>query len=236
VPAHQQARHRLRFLLASLAVLQEIRILNDKQLEQQLRRGIEAMSLEVSDQQQALLMDYLRLLEKWNKAFNLTAVRDPAQMVDRHLLDSLSILPYIKGPNCIDVGSGGGLPGIPVAIVRPDLNITLMDSNGKKSRFQFQAVTALKLTNVTVVNKRVEQYQPEQLFDQVMSRAFSSLQDMMHWTLHLGTENAEWLAMKGVYPEDELQHLPEGVTCKTVHRLDVAGADGERHLALLQRG
>ncbi|SEF82655.1 16S rRNA (guanine(527)-N(7))-methyltransferase RsmG [Oceanospirillum linum] len=209
--------------------------MNDNALDNQLRRGIEAMGLDISDQQQGLLMDYLRLLEKWNKAFNLTAVRDPAQMVDRHLLDSLSILPYIKGPNCIDVGSGGGLPGIPVAIVRPDLKMTLMDSNGKKSRFQFQAVTALKLDNVTVVNKRVEQYQPEQLFDQVMSRAFSSLQDMMQWTLQLGNQNAEWLAMKGVYPEDELNNLPEGVVCKEVHRLDVPGSDGERHLALLQR-
>lgn len=209
--------------------------MNELQLAQQLRQGIAAMGLEISDDKQSQLMDYLRLLEKWNKAFNLTAVRDPAQMVDRHLLDSLSILPFIKGSNCIDVGSGGGLPGIPVAIVRPDLQITLMDSNGKKSRFQFQAVTALKLDNVTVVNKRVEQYQPDQRFDQVMSRAFSSLEDMMNWTLALGTEDAEWLAMKGVYPEEELQHLPAGVVCHKVHRLEVPGSDGERHLAVLSR-
>ena len=209
--------------------------MNEQQLAQQLHRGIDAMGLEISDEKQALLMDYLRLLEKWNKAFNLTAVRDPAQMVDRHLLDSLSILPYIKGPNCIDVGSGGGLPGIPVAIVRPDLNITLMDSNGKKSRFQFQAVTALKLSNVTVVNKRVEEYQPEQLFDQVMSRAFSSLEDMMRWTRDLGTEDAEWLAMKGVYPEEELQQMPDDFVCTQVYPLEVPGSDGERHLALIKR-
>jgi len=204
-------------------------------LEQQLAQGITAMGLDISEQQQAALMDYLRLLEKWNKAFNLTAVRDPAEMVSRHLLDSLSILPYVKGPRCIDVGSGGGLPGIPLAIVRPDLEITLLDSNGKKSRFQFQAVTALKLNNVQVENKRVEQYQPEQRFDQIISRAFSSMEDMVNWTLHFADQDTQWLAMKGVYPEDELAALPGDILCPAVHVLNVPGTDGERHLVELKR-
>ncbi|MBB1488340.1 16S rRNA (guanine(527)-N(7))-methyltransferase RsmG [Oceanospirillum sediminis] len=204
-------------------------------LEQQLAQGITVMGLDISEQQQAALMDYLRLLEKWNKAFNLTAVRDPAEMVSRHLLDSLSILPYVQGPRCIDVGSGGGLPGIPLAIVRPDLEITLLDSNGKKSRFQFQAVTALKLNNVQVENKRVEQYQPEQRFDQIISRAFSSMEDMVNWTLHFADQDTQWLAMKGVYPEDELAVLPDDILCQAVHVLSVPGTDGERHLVELKR-
>ena len=204
-------------------------------LERQLAQGIEQMGLSVTVAQQALLMDYLRLMEKWNKAINLTAVRDPAEMVTKHLLDSLSILPYVQAERCIDVGSGGGLPGIPLAIVRPDLAVTLLDSNGKKSRFQFQAATALKLSNITVVNKRVEQFQPEQLFDQIISRAFSSIEDMVHWTEHLGAEKAQWLAMKGVYPEAELAALPASLTCSAVHHLAVPGSDGERHLVVLER-
>lgn len=204
-------------------------------LERQLAQGIEQMGLTISAAQQALLMDYLHLMEKWNKAINITAVRDPAEMVSKHLLDSLSILPYVQGQRCIDVGSGGGLPGIPLAIVRPDLAVTLLDSNGKKSRFQFQAATALKLSNVTVVNKRVEQFQPEALFDQIISRAFSSIEDMVHWTEHLGGEAAQWLAMKGVYPESELAALPASLICSAVHRLEVPGAEGERHLVVLER-
>ncbi|OPX55685.1 16S rRNA (guanine527-N7)-methyltransferase [Oceanospirillum multiglobuliferum] len=204
-------------------------------LERQLAQGIEQMGLSVTVAQQALLMDYLRLMEKWNKAINLTAVRDPAEMVTKHLLDSLSILPYVQAERCIDVGSGGGLPGIPLAIVRPDLAVTLLDSNGKKSRFQFQAATALKLNNITVVNKRVEQFLPEQLFDQIISRAFSSIEDMVHWTEHLGTKDAQWLAMKGVYPEAELTALPASLTCSAVHHLAVPGSDGERHLVVLER-
>jgi 16S rRNA (guanine527-N7)-methyltransferase len=204
-------------------------------LEQQLAQGISQMGLDISDEKQAQLMDYLRLLEKWNKAFNLTAVRDPAEMVSRHLLDSLSILPYVKGPRCIDVGSGGGLPGIPLAIVHPEFDITLLDSNGKKSRFQFQAVTTLKLKNVQVENKRVEQFQPEQGFDQIISRAFSSMEDMVNWTKHFADEKTQWLAMKGVYPTDELAALPDNIICQNVHSLQVPGSDGERHLVELKR-
>ena len=204
-------------------------------LEQQLAQDISQMGLDISAEQQSKLMDYLNLLAKWNKAFNLTAVRDPEEMVSRHLLDSLSILPYVKGPRCIDVGSGGGLPGIPLAIIRPDLDITLLDSNGKKSRFQFQAVTTLQLNNVQVENKRVEAFQPEQGYDQIISRAFSSMEDMVNWTLHFADENTQWLAMKGVYPHDELAALPDNILCQTVHTLHVPGTEGERHLVELKR-
>lgn len=210
-------------------------MVNEQFLSQQLSDGLADMRVTVTAEQLKQLMSYLQLLVKWNKAFNLTAVREPSEMVERHLLDSLSILPYVRGPHCIDVGSGAGLPGIPLAIMRPDLKITLLDSNGKKSRFQFQAVTALKLTQVNVVNERVEKYQPDRKFDQVMSRAFSSIQDMMQWTRHLGTDQGEWLAMKGIYPHDELQALPDDFRCSRVYPLDVPGSDGERHLVVLER-
>ncbi|WP_432471419.1 16S rRNA (guanine(527)-N(7))-methyltransferase RsmG [Amphritea sp. HPY] len=208
-------------------------------MEQQYRdllvKQSRQMKLELSEQQLDKLMQYHALLVKWNKAFNLTAVRSPLDMVTRHLTDSLSVLPHINVERLIDVGSGPGLPGIPLAICRPDLPITLLDSNIKKSRFQFQAKAELGLDNVEVIHERVEKFIPEQRFDGVISRAFASLQDMLHWTEHLCSEQGVFLAMKGMYPADEIEQLPEQIELRQSIRLDVPDTEGERHLLILGR-
>lgn len=208
-------------------------------MEQQYRdllvKQSRQMKLELSDQQLDKLMQYHALLVKWNKAFNLTAVRSPLDMVTRHLTDSLSVLPHINVERLIDVGSGPGLPGIPLAICRPDLPITLLDSNIKKSRFQFQAKAELGLDNVEVIHERVEKFIPEQRFDGVISRAFASLQDMLHWTEHLCSEQGVFLAMKGMYPAEEIEQLPEKIELRQSIRLDVPDTEGERHLLILGR-
>lgn len=203
-------------------------------LESTLKKGINKLGLELNDHQIDQLISYLNLLIKWNKAYNLTAVRDPLEMVNRHLIDSLSIVPYIKGKRIIDVGSGPGLPGIPMAICYPELPVTTLDSNGKKTRFQLQVKTELSLENLTVVNDRVENCEFEP-FDQVISRAFASIEDMIKWTHQLCSKEGVFLAMKGLYPEDELSALPDGFELKTCHRLQVPETDGERHLLVLGR-
>ncbi len=206
----------------------------EQQLKIALEKGIQRMDLDLNGAQIDRLMAYLNLLIKWNKAYNLTAVRDPQEMISRHLLDSLSVLPYIGDAPLIDVGSGPGLPGIPLAICRPELAVTTLDSNGKKTRFQIQAKIELGLDNLTVIHDRVEKYQVEP-FQQVISRAFASLEDMITWTNHLCAEDGVFLAMKGLYPEDELAALPSGYQLNTCHKLNVPGTDGERHLLILGR-
>ncbi|WP_417225812.1 16S rRNA (guanine(527)-N(7))-methyltransferase RsmG [Amphritea sp.] len=200
-------------------------------LEQQCQQ----IDLQLSDEQYEQLLKYHALLVKWNKTFNLTAVRSPEEMISRHLIDSLSVLPYIDVERLIDVGSGPGLPGIPLAICRPDLPITLLDSNIKKSRFQFQAKAELGLDNVDVIHERVEKYTPDVLFDGVISRAFASLQDMLHWTSHLCASEGVFLAMKGMYPVEEIELLPESINLRQSVRLNVPGTEGERHLLMLGR-
>jgi 16S rRNA (guanine527-N7)-methyltransferase len=206
----------------------------DAKLKQQLLRQSGAMGLELSPQQADALMRYLGLLVKWNKAYNLTAVRDPAEMVTRHLIDSLSVLPHVQGPRLIDVGSGPGLPGIPLAICRPDIAVTTLDSNGKKTRFQLQVKAELGLDNLEVISERAENCDRPP-FDQVISRAFASLDAMIHWTAHLCCEDGVFLAMKGLYPDDELQALPSGIELKASHPLRVPGSEGARHLLILGR-
>lgn len=203
-------------------------------LESALKKGIKTLDLDISEQQIDLLINYLHLLIKWNKAYNLTAVRKPLDMVNRHLLDSLSIVPYIQGKRIIDVGSGPGLPGIPLAVCYPELSVTTLDSNGKKTRFQQQVKTELALENLTIINDRVENCQFEP-FDQVISRAFASIEDMINWTHQLCKKEGVFLAMKGLYPEDELSALPDGFELKTCHRLQVPETEGERHLLVLGR-
>ncbi|MDN2660151.1 16S rRNA (guanine(527)-N(7))-methyltransferase RsmG [Neptunomonas phycophila] len=198
-----------------------------------LEKRIKQMSLEVSATQLDQLVDYLGLLEKWNKAFNLTAIRNPEEMIDRHLVDSLSVLNIVQGPRIIDVGSGPGLPGIPLAICRPDLSVTTLDSNGKKTRFQNQVKLALGLDNLTIINGRAEQCEAEP-FNEVISRAFASLSDMITWTRQLCATDGVFLAMKGQYPAEEIAAMPEGIRLKTTHPLTVPGTDGERHLIVLE--
>ena len=203
----------------------------------ELVRGAQALGVELSEGQQQQLLAYLALLIKWNKAYNLTAVRDPDEMVSRHLLDSLSVVSFVaeSGQTWLDVGSGGGMPGVPLAIMFPGRSFTLLDSNGKKTRFLTQVKLELKLANLEVVHSRVEQFQPAEAFDGITSRAFSSLEDFANWTRHLGNTQTRWLAMKGVQPDDELQRLPAGFRLDACHVLKVPGCQGQRHLLILRR-
>lgn len=199
-------------------------------LASRLRAGLDALSLPLSDYQVALLLDYLSLLQKWNRAYNLTAVRDPQEMLHLHLLDSLSIAKYIAGNEMIDVGTGPGLPGIPLAICFPKRSFTLLDSNGKKTRFLFQAKNSLGLGNVQEVQSRVEAYQPDRSYDAVISRAFSSLADMVEKCSHLLAPDGRFYAMKGQYPQQELSELPKHYNVIASHWLDVPGVEAQRHL------
>ncbi|MGI9277097.1 MAG: 16S rRNA (guanine(527)-N(7))-methyltransferase RsmG [Endozoicomonas sp.] len=205
-------------------------------LRESICRGANAQSLSLTDEQADLLTRYVELLAKWNKAYNLTAVRDPQEMVSRHILDSLSIVPHVFGENLMDVGSGPGLPGIPLAIMYPEKQFTLLDSNGKKTRFMTQARMELGLKNVRVENTRVESFRAERPFDVIMSRAFSSLLDMVNGTAHLLSPEGSFLAMKGLYPEEELQELQQqrpGIGLSKSLVLDVPGCEAQRHLVIL---
>ena len=189
------------------------------------------LNLNCSSLQLEKLLKYLELLQRWNKAFNLTAIRDPLQMVRLHLLDSLAIHPYVQGlKSIIDVGTGPGLPGIPLAILNPEINFTLLDSNGKKTRFLFQAINELKLTNASEINYRVEAYQPNQLFDAVISRAFSSISDMLNQCDHLVSDQGCFLAMKGKKPDSELSQMSKAYKVIEVSEVNVPLIDSERHL------
>ncbi|HDZ58343.1 MAG TPA: 16S rRNA (guanine(527)-N(7))-methyltransferase RsmG [Pseudomonas xinjiangensis] len=202
---------------------------------QQLTEGAAQLDIQLDQDQTRQLLAYLELLNKWNKAYNLTAVRDPEDMVSRHLLDSLSIVRFIEGERWIDVGSGGGMPGIILAIMRPQSAFTLLDSNGKKTRFLTQARLELKLDNLQVVNNRVEVFTPEQPFHGIVSRAFSSLADFVNLTRHLSTSDTRWLAMKGLYPAEELGALPVDFEVAESAQLSVPGCQGSRHLLILRR-
>ena len=209
----------------------------DSGLLTQLRCGCAALGLALEPGQEALLLDYLKLLQKWNSAYNLTAVRDPAQMVIRHLLDSLAIAEHLRGNNVVDVGTGAGLPGIPLAILYPQRNFSLLDSNGKKTRFLFQVKTALRLDNMQVHHQRVESFRPPELYDAVLSRAFASLADMVAGCRHLLAGEGRFFAMKGTYPEQEVAALETACEVIAVHSLAVPGLSEQRHLVemVLQR-
>ena len=202
--------------------------------EQQLAQGLQALGSELSAEVQAKLLAYAAFLEKWNRTYSLTALRDPALAVSHHLLDSLAILPYVTAPNLLDVGSGGGQPGIPLAIARPELAVTLIDSNGKKTAFLQQAAIELGLKNVQVVTARVEAFRPPAPFAAITSRAFAALADFVGLTRHLLAPGGAWLAMKGVRPDAEMNTLPADIAVVAVHRLDVPGVDGERHLVVIR--
>lgn len=188
----------------------------------------------VSDAQKDLLMRYLALFIKWNKAYNLSAIRDPKAMVTLHLLDSLVVAPHFKGQNVLDVGTGGGLPGIPLAILFPDTQFTLLDSAGKKIRFLFQVVNELGLKNVTVQNLRVENLVPVDKFDVIISRAFASVVDFVSCSGHLLAQNGAFWAMKGQNPVDELSQIQKHYIVASFQPLSVPGLDAERCLIKLQ--
>lgn len=207
----------------------------DKRLGDRLAAGVRALGLSLEDRQHRQLLDYLALLVKWNRAYNLSAIRDPEAMIDLHLLDSLAVAPYLQGQHFADVGTGAGLPGIPLAIVFPERCFTLIDSNGKKVRFLFQVRTELGLGNVRERQARVEEVQLEQRLDGVLSRAFTSLDDMVNKCAHLLAPGGRCYAMKGQWPENELRALPKPFKVLARHSLVVPGVEARRHLLELGR-
>ncbi|MCP5278822.1 MAG: 16S rRNA (guanine(527)-N(7))-methyltransferase RsmG [Thiobacillus sp.] len=198
-----------------------------------LTEAIAAMGLSLDPGQEVALLDYMALLEKWNRTYNLTAIHDPERMLTHHLLDSLAVLPHIGPGPLLDVGSGGGLPGIPLAIARPDLEVTLLDTSQKKCSFMQQAAIELKLPQVRVEHARVEAFRREGQFPQIVSRAFSELREFVALTRHLLAPGGEWLAMKGLYPNEEIAHL-KGARLKRDTRLHVPGLEADRHLIVME--
>lgn len=200
----------------------------------QLADGLLRLGLGIPGSAVALLIRYLSLLEKWNRVFNLTAVRDRGAVVERHLIDSLSVLPHVEGRRLIDVGSGAGLPGLPLALARPDLYVELIDSNSKKTRFLNQAVLELRIPNVKVVHGRVESYVPDAPFDCVVSRAFASVSDLWRVAAHLLSPDGIMLAMKARAPTAELgEHLARAGAAGDIIALPAIGG-AERHLVRLR--
>ncbi len=198
-------------------------------------QGSGILGIDLTGHQQEQLQQYLQLLQRWNKVYNLTAVRDPKQMLPLHLWDSLSVVRLVQGDSCLDVGSGAGLPGIPLAVLYPARQFTLLDTNGKKTRFIQQAVLELGLKNVQVVQQRVEQWQPDRKFTAIISRAFASLADFVTVSAAHLQDNGVLYAMKGRYPDSEIAELPKGWVLARSHVLDVPGLDAERHLLELMR-
>jgi len=199
-------------------------------LKYKLESGLSQLELKLSDEQVEKLISYLTLLQKWNKVYNLTAIRDPEEMLVKHILDSLAIVPHMEGERLIDVGTGGGLPGIPLAICFPEKQVDLLDSNSKKTRFLIQAKAELGLKNTKVIHSRVEEYQPDPLYSGVVSRAFASMEDMLHWTNHLIPNGGCWWAMKAQKDFEDLSKLPQSVSIQKVIDLKVPYLNAERML------
>ncbi|TKV24469.1 16S rRNA (guanine(527)-N(7))-methyltransferase RsmG [Citrobacter sp. wls613] len=199
-----------------------------------LSRLLADAGISLTDHQKNQLIAYVDMLHKWNKAYNLTSVRDPNDMLVRHILDSIVVAPHLQGERFIDVGTGPGLPGIPLSIVRPDAHFTLLDSLGKRVRFLRQVQHELKLENITPVQSRVEDFPSEPPFDGVISRAFASLNDMVTWCHHLPGQNGRFYALKGQLPEDEIASLPAESSVESVEKLRVPQLDGERHLVVIK--
>lgn len=200
-----------------------------------LAGSVRSLQLALTDAQLNLLIDYLALLSKWNAVYNLTAVRDPAQMVTQHLLDSLAAVPAFAGArNVLDVGAGGGLPGIVLAIACPEMQVSMIDTVHKKTAFLTQVKAELGLQNVSVYTARVEQLQTPRKFDVITSRAFAELGDFIKWSAHLLEHGGRFIAMKGVFPEEEMASLPTGWKVAKVQALQVPGLDAERHLIMIE--
>ncbi len=205
-------------------------------LSEILAEGITELGLDLSEAQQSKLLDYLDLLLKWNRVYNLTAITDHQSGVVRHLLDSLAIAPYVDGERLLDVGWGGGLPGIPLAIAYPDKEFTLLDSNSKKTRFLVQVKGELGLANLNVVHSRIEEFSPERRFDMILSRAFASLKDIMTLTGRLLEDEGRVMAMKGQIEASELAEIPQGYRIEKRIELAVPGLQQEqRHLLVIGR-
>ena len=204
-------------------------------LQQQLTTLLAQTDIALTQKQQQQLVRYVELLDKWNKAYNLTSVRLPEEMMVKHIMDSLVVAPYLPGHHYIDVGTGPGLPGIVLAIALPNTHFILLDSLGKRVRFLMHVKHELGLDNITPVQSRVEEYQPSVKLDGVLSRAFASLQDMVQWCSHLIDHTGQFIALKGVYPSEELESLPAGVKFEKKIALEVPKLDAQRHLIILSK-
>ncbi len=202
-------------------------------LKQKIRNGTLAMGLNLPAASIERLVDYLALLNKWNRAYNLTAVRDPEQMVYRHILDSLSVIPYLHGRRVLDIGTGAGLPGIPLAVACPEREFLLLDSNAKKIRFVAQAIATLQLPNAQAILGRAEKLETVEKFDTLISRALGGIADMLALSAHLCSPGGRFVAMKGVYPQEELSALPPGYEVLAVEALQVPGLDAKRHAVII---
>lgn len=209
--------------------------MNATSLLAELERGLEALHIKLSRDDEQRLLDYLALLQRWNRVYNLTAVRGGRRMLTRHVLDSLTLIPHVEGQRILDVGSGAGLPGVPLAICMPDKSFWLLDASAKRCRFLRQAKADLGLQNVTVVAARAEDYQSDEKFDTLASRAFSSLAGFVRSAGHLLAENGTLLAMKGVWPGQESSELANGFIIENVVRTTVPGLHEERHLVICRR-
>lgn len=207
----------------------------EAELSAKLKNLLKQTALSLTEQQEKQLVQLVLLLNKWNKAYNLTSVRDPMEMLVKHILDSLVVSPYLQGDRFIDVGTGPGLPGLPLAIINLDKTFVLLDSLGKRISFIRNAVRELGLTNVETVLSRVEEYQPDHQFDGVLSRAFASLKDMTDWCHHLPDQNGIFYALKGQYHQDEIAELSNNFSVSEVIELNVPELIGERHLILIKQ-
>jgi 16S rRNA (guanine527-N7)-methyltransferase len=205
-----------------------------ERLRQRLATGLAEMGPALPAAACEALLAFIGLLARWNRVYNLTAVRDPTEMVTRHLLDSLSILPYLQGPSVLDVGTGAGLPGIPLALARPEWRFVLLDSNAKKTRFVTQAIAELHMENVTVIHSRVESYRPGAACDSVVSRAFANLAEMVAATRHLHHPGIRLVAMKGEHPERELRALPPDIEVSLAESICVPGLQAQRHVVCMR--
>ena len=200
-----------------------------------LDQGLSQLGLDFDKNTRSRLLQFVELLQKWNRTYNLTAIKQPEEMITKHILDSLAVLPYVNGPRILDVGTGPGIPGIPLALAMPEHSFVLLDSNNKKTRFITQAITELGIDNVQVVTARIENYEPEIVFNTVIARAYTSLENLIQSSGHCCTNSAQILAMKGLYPATELQHIPESYSLNRVIELQVPGLDVQRHLVVIQK-
>ncbi len=199
----------------------------------QLKRGLIALGLTLEHDIQQRLLDYIVLIDKWNRVHNLTAIREPEKMVSHHLLDSLAVAPHLHAKRLLDVGSGAGLPGIPLALANPDMFVTLLDSNHKKAAFLNQAMMELKLKNAEVCSERVESWKTQNGYDVIISRAFSDMSEFVRITRHLLVPGGTFAAMKGLHPYEEIDKLPPDCQVRQVLPLAIPGLDGARHLVLI---
>jgi len=204
-------------------------------LQAALAAGIEELGLAIAPSGQKLLLNYLNLLTKWNAVYNLSAIRTEPEMLSHHLLDALSIVRHLPAGQLLDVGSGAGLPGIPIAIAEAERAVTLLDSSSKKSAFLQQALIELGLKNATVHSGRAETWHPARTFDVIVSRAFAELAEFVSRTRHLLAQSGVFVAMKGAYPRAEIERLPDDFRVRSVKRIAVPGVNAERHLVLVER-